>query len=56
MLHPTWASKLNKSGEYYDGFVKKKSLDDRQHMGLGDQETLEFPQAVTRKTKLQRLA
>ena len=29
MLHPTWASELNKIGEYYEGFIKKKSLDDK---------------------------
>ena len=29
MSHPTWASELNKIGEYYQGFVKKKGLDDK---------------------------
>ena len=29
MLHPTWASELNKIGDNYEGFIKKKSLDDK---------------------------
>jgi len=28
-MHPAWASELKKVGEYYEGFVKKRSLGDK---------------------------
>jgi len=29
MMHPAWASELKKVGEYYEGFVKNRSLDNK---------------------------
>jgi len=63
MMHPAWASELKKVGEYFEGFVKKRNLDNKliltllQHSELGDQETLESqwnPQGLTKKIKILR--